>query len=83
MADAIRRRALDGAIGNIAMRSSWIMKRLTKLAEGADSETVRLRALRGLVSDMITVSRYSGLEARMAELEGSLHAQPGNANRPA
>jgi hypothetical protein len=82
MAEAIRRRALDGAIGNVAMRSSWIMKGLTKLAEGADSETVRLRALRGLISDMITVSRYSGLETRVAELEGTLHAQRGNADRP-
>ena len=82
MAQELRRRALDRAVGQVAMRSGWLMGRLTKLAKEADCETVRLRALRGLFAEMIAVSKFSGLEARMTELEESLDAQPGHADRP-
>ncbi len=81
MADELRRRALDRAVGQVAMRSTWLMGRMTKIATEGDSDTVRLKALRGLLADMITVSKYSGLEARMTELEESRDAQLGHANR--
>lgn len=81
MAEELRRRALDGAVGHVAMRSIWVMKRMTRLATEADSDAVQLQALRGLLAEMITVSKYSGLEARMTKLEESRDAQPGNAGR--
>ena len=79
--EELRRRALDAAVGHVAMRSTWVMKRMTKVATAGDTDEVRLRALRGLLADMITVSKYSGLEARLAEAEEMLHAQLGDKDR--
>ena len=81
MAEELRRRALDRAVGKVAMRSTWIMDRISRIAMEGDSDEVRLKALRGLLAEMINVSKYSGLETRLAEVEETLDAQRGNANR--
>jgi hypothetical protein len=81
MADYIRRRALDRAVGQIATRSTWVVGQMTNLARVADSDAVRLRALRGLMGEMIAISKFSGLEARLAECEEMLDAQSANADR--
>ena len=59
-------------------RASWAAGGISKLAKGADSESVRLRALRALLGDMITVSKYTGLEERMASVEERLRQQSGS-----
>ncbi len=81
LAQEIRRRAIDRAVGQMSMRSPWVVKKMTKLANDSDSEAMRLRALRALTADMITLSKYSGLENRMTELEEWRDAQPGHAGR--
>jgi hypothetical protein len=81
MAEELRRRALDRAVGKVTMRSTWIMDRMTRIATEGDSDEVKLKALRGLLAELIAVSKYSGLEARMTEIEKTLDARRGNANR--
>ena len=39
------------------------------LAEGAESESVKLRALRSIFSDVVAVSKFPDLKYRMAEIE--------------
>src|SRR5262249_45031934 len=72
-----RRRVIDRAVGMLAGRSSWAAGRICKLAGGAESESVRLRALKSVLSDMMAVSKYSGLEERMAGLGAHVRAQRG------
>jgi hypothetical protein len=81
MAQAIRRRAIDRAVGQMSMRTPWVVKKMTTLAKDSDSEPMRLRALRALTADMITLSKYSGLESRMTELEEWRDARAGDAGR--
>jgi hypothetical protein len=75
--ESLRRRAIDRAVGVLAGRSSWAAGGICKLAKGAESESVQLRALKSVLSDMIAVSKYSGLEERMAGLEAHVRAQKG------
>ncbi len=67
--ESCRRRALDRAIGRMARRATWAAGQIAKLGRDARSESVRLAALRAALSDMITVTRFAGLEVRVTELE--------------
>ncbi len=78
--ESIRRRALDEAIGRLARRATWAVDGIVELGESADSESVRLSALRAVMSDFITVSNFAGLELRVAELEEQTHARARDAN---
>ena len=42
---------------------------ITHLAQEADSESVQLRAWRGVLADLMSVSKFSDLEYRMTEIE--------------
>jgi hypothetical protein len=75
--ESLRRRAIDRAVGVLAGRSSWAAGGICKLAKSAESESVQLRALKSVLSDMIAVSKYSGLEERMTGLEAHVRAQTG------
>ncbi len=61
------------AIGRLAKRATWAADGIVKLAENAASESVRLAALRAVLSDMMAVSNFAGLEERMTKLEEQLH----------
>ncbi len=78
--ELIRRRALDKAIGRLARRAVWAVDGIVKLGETAESESVRLSALRAVMSDFVSVSSYTGLEARVAELEEEFHEHTDNAS---
>ena len=77
MVETLRRRAIDRAVGVLAGRSSWAAGRICKLAGDAESESVQLGALKSVLSDVIAVSKYSGLEERLAGLEAHVRAQTG------
>ena len=68
-ANAIRRRALDRAVGRMSNRVASAADGIIKLARTADSEAVKLSALRAIYGEMIAVSRFGGLESRVAALE--------------
>jgi len=48
------------------------------LAEAAESESVQLRALRSIFSDVMAVAKFSNLEHRVAEIEEDDCEEPGH-----
>jgi hypothetical protein len=72
--DLIRRIAFDQAIGRLAARASWAVEGIIKLAENAASESVRLAALRAVMSEFKSGSDFAALETRVAQLEEQLRA---------
>jgi len=57
----------------MARRVTWATDGIAKLAKDAESEPVKLTALRAILSDMMAVSQFAGLEQRMTEIEEQLH----------
>jgi hypothetical protein len=78
--EAFRRQAIDQAVGVLAGHSGWAANKMCKIAKSAESDSVQLRAVRGILSDLLAVSRYSGLEARLAGLEAQSRQRSGVAN---
>ena len=67
--DACRRRALNQAIGRLTGMAMNAVDGIAHLAKEADSESVQLRAWRGVLADLMSVSKFSVLEYRMTEIE--------------
>jgi hypothetical protein len=67
--ESFRRTALDQAVGRMAKRVAWATERIAHLADNAKSESVRLAALRSILSDIMAISNFTGLEERIARLE--------------
>ena len=67
--ETCRRRARDRAIGRMARRATGAWDQIAMLAKGAESESVKLRALRSIFSDVVAVSKSPDLKYRMAEIE--------------
>jgi hypothetical protein len=63
-----RSRAVDRAVGRMARNATWAADGIVKLAKEADSESVRLSALRAILADMMAISHFSGLERRMSQI---------------
>jgi hypothetical protein len=83
LADDCRRRSVERALGWMTGHSLWAVKRIKKLAETADSDSVQLRALRTFVDDVIKVSDFANLEYRVAEMEEEDRARDAGAACPA
>jgi hypothetical protein len=75
-----RRRALDRAVGLMSTHARWAAEKILKLGEHAASEAVRLTALRAVLSDMIAVSKFGGLEDRLTEVEEQVRDNNGHAD---
>jgi hypothetical protein len=67
--ESFRRRAVDRAIGRMAQRVTWATDGIAKLAKRAESESVRLAALRSILSDTMAFSEFLGREQRVTNLE--------------
>ena len=70
--DACRRRALNEAIGRMTGMARNAVDGIVTLAREADSESVQLMAWRGVLADLMSVSKFSVLEYRMTEIEEEL-----------
>jgi hypothetical protein len=70
--EAIRRRTIDRAVGQMTRRASRAAEAIVKLADGAESESVRLRAARVVFSRMISVSKHPVPKERITEIERRL-----------
>ncbi len=70
-----RRKVLDRAIGRMTVGINWATEGIFQLAKGAASESVKLSALRAVVSDMMAVSKFGGLEDRLTQIEEKVNAQ--------
>jgi hypothetical protein len=71
-ADRWRRAILDQAIGRMVRRARAAVAGIERLANDADSESVRLTAWRALLADQMAVAKFSSLEGRMLEVEQML-----------
>jgi hypothetical protein len=74
--DRIRRRALDRAIGRLALHAIEAAGQITDLAGTAESESVRLQAARAVLAEMVALTDYVGLERRLIEVERRIQAGP-------
>jgi hypothetical protein len=70
--EACRRRSIDQAVDLLAKLTPWAAVQIAELAESAENEVVRLRALKAIFSDMMAASKYTGLEERLGQLEDLL-----------
>jgi hypothetical protein len=78
--ESIRRRILDEAIGRLAHNATRSVDGIVRLGDEADSESVQLSAHKTVLSQYIAVSKYAGLETRVAKLEEQSSAGSRNAN---
>ena len=76
--EARRRHALDRAIGRMARLALKAADAIGRLGDGAESESVQLRAWRAILADQMAVSKFSNLEQRMVEIEERLRDRPGH-----
>jgi hypothetical protein len=67
--ETMRRFLIDRALGQMARLTPAAIDGISKLAKGAESEAVKLRAWRALLTDQIAVSKYARWEVRLAALE--------------
>jgi hypothetical protein len=81
--EPVRRGTLDQAVGRMSKRVAWAIDRIAELAEHAKSESVRLAALRSILSDLMAVSDFTGLEQRIAKLEEQDHVRHEESTRVA
>jgi len=79
--ESCRRRALDQAIGRMSNNVTWAVDRIVDLARDASSESVKLAALKAILSNMMSVSEFAALEERMTQIEGQLKNGTGNTTR--
>jgi len=66
------------AENRMTKRTPWACDRIAMLAEAAESESVQLRALRSIFSDVMAVAKFSNLEHRVAEIEEDDCEEPGH-----
>ncbi len=79
--EACRRRALNRAIGRMVGLAMKAVAGIARLADGAESESVQLRAWRAILADLMAVSKFSNLEQRMVEIEEQLRDRTGDTDR--
>jgi hypothetical protein len=70
--ESIRRRALDEAIDRLAARAAWAAAGIVDLGDCAASESVRLRALRPVMSDFIAVAKFLGARSTRGRNRGAV-----------
>ena len=59
----------------MSKRATWATEKIAELAEHARSESVRLSALRSILTDMMAVCDFVGLEERITRLEEQDHVR--------
>ena len=67
--ETYRRGNLDQAVSRMSQRAVWASDEIAELAKKARSESVKLAALRSMLTDMMAVADFAGLEVRIARLE--------------
>ena len=67
-----RRRARDCALRRAATTGRFVTDQIAKLATGAESESIKLRALRLILAEVIPVSRFPDFKRRIAAIRQEL-----------
>lgn len=73
--DAIRRRLIDRAIGELARRAAANAAEINRLASTAESEAVRLAAARAGIADLMSASQFAQIRAEVEELKQELEKE--------
>ena len=73
-----RRRMMDRVVGQMVKESSGAVIGIAGLSKSSDSDSVKLKALRTILLDQITVSKYNVLEGRLVDIEERLAEQEEN-----
>jgi hypothetical protein len=66
---------MDEAVGRMAKRASWACDQIAELAKCARSESVRLAALRSMLSDMTALTDFTVLEQRLTAVEENIRLE--------
>ncbi len=74
-----RRRAIDQSVGRLTAKLASAADAIVNLSETARSESVRLSASKAMFANVVAMSKYTGLEERITELEEQFHARTGSA----
>ena len=77
--DTYRRRMIDQTVGMLTRKTAQAAGEIFRVAMRGESDSVRLKACRAIISDMITASKYSVLEGRLLDIEERLDEQEGDA----
>jgi hypothetical protein len=75
-----RRRSVDRMLGQMTVFSGEAVATIHRISKEGDGDAVRLKAARGMIADMISVSKFSDLEYRVTEVEQMLDSPAGAAN---
>jgi phosphopantetheinyl transferase (holo-ACP synthase) len=74
-----RRRAIDQSVGRLTDKLASAADAIVNLSETARSESVRLSAIKAMFASVVAMSKFTGLEDRITELEEQYHARTGSA----
>jgi hypothetical protein len=69
VAQSCRRRSFHYALSQMTARATWACDETAKLARVAESESMRLRALRAIVCDLVAISKIANRERRVARVQ--------------
>ena len=64
-----RRRITDAVVGLLARCAKKSVVQIATLADSASAEPVRLAAARAILTELVNISGFADLEARIAQLE--------------
>ncbi len=79
--DTYRRRMIDRAVGVLTQQTADAAGGIARIAkQGDNSDSVRLKACRAVIADMITTSKYASLEYRVTDMEKLVGLQHGGVN---
>ena len=70
-----RRTAVDQSLAVMSEQVTWAAQAIGDLGKNAVSESVRLGALKAVFANLVAVSKFTGLEKRITELEEQFHAR--------
>jgi hypothetical protein len=80
--EAIRRAVLAEAVQQLGAHAAAAAGQIVKLAENAQSETVRLQAARAVLAEFMSVSNYTSMAAQLADIERRLREKSGSSPAP-
>ncbi len=70
--EAIRRAAIDRAVGRLSENAIVAADEITRLVRESTSDAVRLQAARAVLADLMAIADHAAFEQRLADLERRL-----------
>jgi hypothetical protein len=80
MVQSCRRRSFQSTLGQVTRRANKACDEIAKLARDAESDSVRLTALRAIVRDLVAMSEAGNLTRRIAKAEAVIRDRTNRAD---